>query len=151
MQNFPYFTGEFANYGQPTFESDVTALILDIFVPIKCLCEVLNLIIPVSPSAFTQGRPDICCFIQRISELLACIFQVIVNAINSIAMGNTTNFIYFTGGFFLNDVNSLFDITLAVVECLCILIRAIFPLDYIPGIFVITFFHNINIHCAFVK
>jgi hypothetical protein len=71
MQNFPYFTGEAANYGQPTFESDLVALVLDVFAPIVCVCEILNLIIPVVPTAFTTGRPDICCAINEIAVLIA--------------------------------------------------------------------------------
>jgi hypothetical protein len=132
--DFPYFTGEFASQGKPTFESDFITLILLVFKPIKCACEVLNLIIPVVPTAYTQGRPDLCCAIQRLSELIACIFQVILQAINSLAMGATTNYVYFRGGFFRQDVNALFDITLALVECLCVFVRAIFPFNYIPGI-----------------
>ncbi len=157
VQDFPYFTvsktnaggdviptnvgmtravwqGEFANLGRPTFESDLITLILLAFRPIRCLCQVLNLIIPVTPTEFTLGRPDICCAVQRISELLASIIQVIINAINALAMGGTTNFIYFRGGFFRNDVNALFDISLAVVECLCIFARAVFPFTYISSV-----------------
>lgn len=133
VQDFPYFTGEFADFGQNTFESDIVQFILDLFSPVKCLCQVLNLIIPVTPTAFTAGRPDICCAIQRIAELIACIIQVIYNTINSIALGNKDNFIYFRGGFFYKDVSMIFDIMLAVVDCLCIFVHAIFPLDYIPG------------------
>lgn len=144
LQDFPYFTGEFANYGQPTFETDLVALVLDLFVPIYCACSVLNLIIPITPTAFTQGRPDICCAILRLSDLVAAIFQVIINAINALAMGGTTNYVYFTMGFFKSDVNVLFDISLDVVCCLCILVRAIFPLDYIPGFATAT---NFDICC----
>jgi hypothetical protein len=158
MQDYPYFTGEFGHtpFFLPTFESDVVGLVLDLFVPITCACDVLNLIIPVTPSAFTQGRPDICCFIQRISELIACIIMVLINSINSLAMGNTTffdpklgrqtvPFEYFIHSGFKNDVNTLFDIMLAVVECLCIFVRAVFPLDYIPGFSTAT---NFDICCA---
>ncbi len=134
VQDFPYFTGEFETKGQPTFESDFVMLILKLFAPIKCACQVLNLIIPVVPSAFTQGREDICCFVQRLAELIACIFQVIIQAINALAMGGTTGYIYFKDTtMFMKDVSTLFDITLAVVDCLCVLARAIFPLNYIPG------------------
>ncbi len=133
MQDYPYFTGEFAKIGQPTFETDLVQFILDLFKPVKCGCEILNLIIPVTPQAFSAGRPDICCAIQRISELIACIVQVIYNTINAIAMGQMDNFLYFRGGFFYSDVSMIFDIMLAVVDCLCIAAHAIFPLDYIPG------------------
>lgn len=132
-QDFPYFTGEFANFGKPTFESDTVKLILLAFAPIKCVCEVLNLIIPVTPSAFTQGRPDLCCFVQRFGELVSCTYQVLVNMINGLAMGSSSNWSYFRNGFFIRDVETLLDIALEVVTCLGIFIRSIFPLSYIPG------------------
>ncbi len=133
MQDYPYFTGEFADQGKRTFETDVIQFIIDLFVPIRCACQVLNLIIPVVPSNFTEGRPDICCAVQRLSELIAGIIQTIMNAIMSLALGSTTNFIYFKGGYFYADVSAIFDIVLGLVDCLCVLARAIFPLDYIPG------------------
>lgn len=133
LQDFPYFTGELANVGKPTFESDIVKLILLLFQPIKCVCEVLNLIIPVTPRAFTEGRPDICCFVQRTGELLSCTFQVLSNAINALAMGSTTNWAYFRLGLFVRDVETLLDIALEVVTCLCTFVRAVFPLDFIPG------------------
>lgn len=133
LQDFPYFTGEFAGQGKATFDSDIIRLVLLIFRPIKCLCQVINLILPVQPIAFTQGRPDLCCFIQRLSELIACSIQVLVNAINSLAMGNTTNYAYFRTGLFKNDVNFLFDINLEVVRCFCLFVRSTFPLTLIPG------------------
>jgi hypothetical protein len=148
MQDYPYFTGELEQLGQHTFESDVVQLVLNLFVPIRCACQVLNLIIPVVPSAFTAGRPDICCFVQRVSELLACIIQVIINSISALAMGEApgaSGFGYFTLGLFKADVNTLFDITLQVVVCLCIFVRAIFPLNYIPGFSDAT---NFDICCA---
>lgn len=84
-----------------------------------------------------MGRPDLCCAIQRISELLACIIQVIFNTVEAIALGSNPDpeldFAYFRKGQFITDVNVLFDITLEVVECLCVFLRAIFPLNYIPG------------------
>jgi hypothetical protein len=137
MQDFPYFTGELCDLGKECFESDITNLILAIFRPIKCLCQALNLIIPVTPVPgsmnFTMGRPDICCAVQRISEWLACIVQVLFNTIESLALGSSTNFAYFRESGFRNDVNIIFDITLEVIECLCVFLEAIFPLNFIPG------------------
>lgn len=133
LQDFPYFTGEFAGQGKATFDSDVIRLVLLFFRPIKCLCQVINLLLPVQPVAFTAGRPDLCCFIQRLSELIACAIQVLINAINSIAMGDTTNYAYFRTGLFKNDVNFLFDINLEVVRCFCLFVRSTFPLTLIPG------------------
>lgn len=133
MQDYPYFTGEFANFGRPTFESDLVKGILLAFAPIKCVCQVLNLIIPVTPSAFTTGRPDLCCFVQRLGELVSCTLQVIINAINALALGSSTNWAYFRFGMFRRDVETLLDIALEVVTCICVFVRAVFPLDYIPG------------------
>lgn len=133
MQDFPYFTGELATVGKPTFESDTVKLILLAFQPIQCVCEVLNLIIPVSPRAFSQGRPDICCFVQRTAELLSCTYQVLSNAINALALGSSNNWAYFRMGLFVRDVETLLDIALEVVTCLCVFVRAVFPLDFIPG------------------
>ena len=135
MQDFPYFTGEFceAPYNEPCFQSDIVDLILAFFRPFKCLCQAINLIIPVTPEFYSQGRPDLCCAIQRVSELIACIVQVIFQTINALALGSQDDFAYFRGAGFRNDVNVLFDITLAVVDCLCIFLNAIFPLNFIPG------------------
>ncbi len=135
MQDYPYFTGEFgmAPFNQPTFESDLIKLIIDSFVPIRCACQVFNLIIPVIPSAFTAGREDVCAFVQRLSELIACIIQTIINVINALAMGATTNYIYFRSGDFRRDINTIFDIQLATIDAICVFIRAIFPANYIPG------------------
>jgi hypothetical protein len=133
LQNFPYFTGELATIGKPTFESDTVKLILLAFQPIQCVCEVLNLIIPVSPRAFSAGRPDLCCFVQKTAELLSCTYQVLNNAINALAMGSSTNWAYFRMGLFVRDVETLLDLALEVVTCLCVLVRAVFPLDFIPG------------------
>ncbi len=129
IQDFPYFTGEFETLGKATFESDFVTLILKIFKPIQCACQVLNLIIPVQ-----NGREDICCFVQRVSELIACTFQVLIQAISALAMGGSTNYVYFKDtNMFMKDVSTLFDIILAIVDCLCVLAQAIFPLNYIPG------------------
>jgi len=132
-QDYPYFTGEYANYGLPTFESDIIAIILDAFVPLKCVCEVFNLVIPVTPSAFTAGRPDICCAITYLGNLVAGTIQVLFNVINALAMGASTNYSYFVQGYFIRDINTLLDIALLVVNCICIFVRAVFPADYIPG------------------
>lgn len=135
LQDYPYFTGEFgmSPFNKPTFESDLIQFILDAFVPIRCICQVFNLIIPVTPTAFTQGREDVCAFVQRLSELIACIVQTLINTINALAMGNTTNYVYFRSGMFRSDVNAIFDAALRLVDALCVFVRAVFPADYIPG------------------
>lgn len=145
-QAYPYFTGEAALQGQPTFESDLVALILGFFDPFTCICQLLNLIIPVPPDTFTDGRPDMCCAIERLSELIADIIQVIINSINALALGSQNNYAYFREGMFTADVTSLFTITEAVVTCLCSLLQVIFPLNYIPGFARAT---NFDICCFF--
>lgn len=142
VENFPYFTGEFCDIGKPCFESDIVDLILKVFRIPRCICNVINLIIPIVPY---HPRLDLCCAIQRASELLACIVQVIVNAITALALGHTNNFAYFTTNMFYNDVSMLFDITLEVIECLCIFVRGIFPLEFIPGFAEAT---NFDICCG---
>lgn len=141
-ENFPYFTGEFCDIGRPCFESDIVDLIIKLFRLPRCICNVINLIIPVLPD---NPRLDMCCAIQRASELLACIIQVIVNAITALALGHTNDFAYFKQNLFYNDVSMLFDITLELVECLCIFVRGVFPLEYIPGFAEAT---NFDICCG---
>jgi hypothetical protein len=133
LQDFPYFTGEYANFGKATFESDIIAIIIDAFAPITCACDVLNLVIPVLPSAFSTGRPDICCAISYLAQLIAGIVQVIINVVNSLTMGASTGYAYFVHGQFMADVNTLFDLALLVINCICVFVRAVFPPDYIPG------------------
>lgn len=43
MQDFPYFTGEFCDepHNKPCFQSDVVNLVLALFRPFKCLCQVI--------------------------------------------------------------------------------------------------------------
>jgi hypothetical protein len=132
MNDFPYFTGEFCDLGLDCFESDVVMVIIKYVRPIKCMCEMINLLVPVTPD---NPREDLCCMIQRIGELLACVFQVIINSISALALGggSTPPFEYYVGNMFFEDVNTLFDIELEVVECLCVLVRGIFPLEFIPG------------------
>lgn len=148
LQDYPYFTGELANQNKPTFQTDVTLLILYLFVPIRCACQVLNLIIPVSGNTVTMGRPDICCAIQRLSELIANLINVIINAISALALGASTNFVYFRTGMFYDDVGVLFDIIVGrgtsnpnpnpndppgIIDCLCNALSSVFPLYFIPG------------------
>ena len=128
QNNFPYFTGEFCEpqHNKPCFESDLVDTLLLLFQIPSCLCRFLNLVIPIS---IDYPRPDICCAIQRIAELIVCILMVIINAVNSLVRGN---YDYFRMNLFFNDVSTLFDISLEVAICLCNLIRAVFPITYIP-------------------
>lgn len=131
--DFPYFTGEFCEpqWNRDCFESDLVKFVLLFFENFSCLCRFLNLVVPVTPD---NPRPDICCAIQRVSELIACFLMVIINAITALAMGASDGFAYYVEGYFFDDVSTLFDVALEVVFCACVLIRAIFPLNYIPGL-----------------
>lgn len=132
VNDFPYFTGEFCDVGVDCFESDVVTFIINTFAPFKCACEFINLVIPVLPG---NPREDLCCYIQRQAELIACIFQVIINSINALALGagESPPYSYFINNMFFEDVSALFDITLELLECVCVLVRGIFPLQFIPG------------------
>ena len=147
--DFPYFTGEACDVlGKPCFEEDLITAVILLAAPLQCICEAINLVIPVLPE---KPREDLCCAVQRIGELLACILQVIINSINAIATGTQNDFEYFrspslgVSSLFYQDVSTLFDITIDVVDCLCVLIRALFPLAYIPGFDEAT---NFDICCA---
>ncbi len=133
LQDFPYFTGELcdAPFNTDCFESDVVAFVLKLFKVPTCLCRFLNLVVPVTPG---NPRQDLCCLIQRLSELIACLIMVIINAIKALALGATNNYSYYTMGFFYDDVSMLFDIALEVLDCACVLIRGTFPLNFIPGL-----------------
>jgi hypothetical protein len=128
QNDFPYFTGEFCEpqHNKPCFESDLVDTLLLAFQIPSCLCRFLNLVIPISAD---YPRSDLCCGIQRVSELVVCLLMVIINATNSIVRGN---FDYFRMGLFFNDVSTLFDVALELAICLCNLIRAVFPITYIP-------------------
>ena len=129
-RDFPYFTGEFCEpqHNKPCFESDLVDTLLLAFQLPACLCRFLNLVIPISVD---NPRPDICCFIQRVAELVVCLIMVIINAVNSLVLGQ---FDYFRAGLFFNDVSTLFDVALEFSVCMCNLVRAIFPIDYIPAL-----------------
>ena len=131
--DFPYFTGEFCDphFNRDCFESDVIKLVLIFFENFSCLCRFLNLVVPITPD---NPRPDLCCAIQRVAEFIACLLTVIINAITALAMGSSDGFSYYVEGYFFNDVSAVFDIALEIVFCACVLIRAIFPLNYIPNL-----------------
>ena len=129
--DFRYFTGESATVlGKPSFEEDLVTAVILLVAPLQCICEALNLVIPVTDF---NPREDICCAIQRVGELVACILQVIISSISALALGAQDDFAYFRNNGFYEDVSTLFDITIELVDCLCVLIRALFPLSYIPG------------------
>lgn len=133
QSDFPYFTGEFCEpqFNRDCFESDLVKGILLFFQNFSCLCRFINLVVPVSDD---NPRGDLCCAIQRVSELFACVLQTLVNAIQALALGPQNNFAYYRQGLFFNDISAIFDVLLEVVSCACTLIRGIFPLNFIPGL-----------------
>lgn len=131
--NYGYFTGEFCSRSnmddlKPCFESDIIILVRSIVLPLKCLCEFINLVIPVVENA---PRGDLCCSIQRVGELVACIVELLVNAINALAMGEDVNpleaYAYYKKGEFQRDIARVFVVVEGVAECICVFIRGIFP------------------------
>jgi hypothetical protein len=130
VHDFPYFTGEFCQLGQPCFESDLTDLVMLAFEIPTCLCDFLNLVIPVSLDP-NNARTNLCCAITEFADLLISLITIIINAINSLAQAQYT---YFTTNLFLDDINMLFEIAANCVTCICTFTQYIFPLNYIPGI-----------------
>lgn len=131
--NFPYFTGEFCKppLNQPCFESDLVMLILKLAQVANCLCNFLNTVVAYTP---LNPRQDLCCFIQRAVELVVCLLMIIINGINSVALGAQDNYSYFRDGLFVNDVDAWFDIAVDLLNCLCDIMRATFPTAFIPGL-----------------
>ncbi len=107
-KDYPYFTGEFCQLGRDCFESDLIDLILKVFNTLTCICNFLNLVIPIDP---INPRSDLCCAIQRIGALVVAVVTVIINAITALAVAQ---YDFFTMGLFFNDVSMLFDMTLDV-------------------------------------
>ena len=133
LNDFPYFTGELCEspFNTDCFESVLVAFIFKLFKVPTCICRFLNLIVPITPD---NPRQDLCCAIQRVAELIACILMVIINAVKALALGASNGYSYYTMGFFYDDVSALFDVTLEVLDCACVLIRGTFPLNFIPGL-----------------
>jgi len=154
-EGFGYFTGTYCNRDaaniKPCFESDIIILVRAVVLPLKCLCEFINIIIPVVPS---NPRGDLCCSIQRVGELVACIVQLLVNAINALAMGAEDNvedpgmaFAYYKMGEFQRDIARVFVVVEGVAECICVFVRGIFP-----GNFFAEFTETIDFDpCCFIE
>ncbi len=126
--DYPYFTGEFCDLGRDCFESDLVALLLDIFQIADCVCQFVSLLIDAIPDS---PQEDICCAIQRLAEFVTSSVIVLINSINAIA---TSEYDYFTMGLFFSDIDALFDIALEFGICMCNITQAIFPLNFIPGL-----------------
>lgn len=115
--NFVYWT-------EGGFEADLSTAIRLVVEPFVCVCDLLNLVIPVTMFA---ERPDFCCLLVRIADLVACVIQTLINSIKSLAMGRDEGFTYFREGEFLHDIDVNLDITFDIVQCACNLVRAVFP------------------------
>ncbi|MDB9801169.1 hypothetical protein OAB94_02205, partial [Flavobacteriaceae bacterium] len=116
----PYFDGTGCSTG-PCLQSDLTAFIVNLIAPLKCLCNTIHLLIPPS------GFPDPCCFFTLLGEGLSCIVQVAINIITSST--SDPNFTYIkTPTGLLADFDILLTIANATFECLCTFIRIIFGL-----------------------
>lgn len=121
-----YFTG---NCALRCFEVDLMNTILDLVAPLVCVCKFLNLILPSSPQ-FPQ--PDFCCALTFAGDLIANTCQTIINGIKSLAL-DSPRFIYFNDGYFVRDINELFEETLQIVVCLCQFVRYVFPISQLTG------------------
>ncbi len=111
------------------FEQDVIQMVILIVDPLICVCRMVNLFFPVSDF---NPRPDLCCALTLAADLISCMLQILVNFIRSLAL-DAPNFIYFNGGFFIADVDVLFDIILGIMSCLCDFIRFVFPIKQLTG------------------
>jgi len=122
-----YFIGH--NCSQRCLEEDIIKTVIVSSENLVCICKLLNLILPSSPQ-FPQ--PDFCCFLTRLADLTANAIQVTINGIKSLTL-DSPRFIYFNEGYFVRDINELFDETLGVVVCLCQFARYIFPISQLTG------------------
>lgn len=221
---FPYFLGQNCLKDENDlplpgcFEHDIRILVQRALDPVVCICRLIELLIPIIPQA---PRPDLCCAITFLADLIGCILQTFINAIKALALDGeisqqvlqlgltvcdigtndmigsvdvgvlgcslpscdpgTTNmvmstlvpagycrvlacdfgtddtifgtvygvglcnagedgdgipFTYFNSNFFEQDIDILLEITVAVVDCLCNLFNAVFPMKSLSnGVF----------------
>jgi hypothetical protein len=122
-----YFTGAYCD--KRCLEKDLVNLIIYGLNGLVCACKLLTLILPSSPQ-FPQ--PDFCCALTKASDLIANTVQVIINGIKSLVL-DAPEFIYFNNGYFLRDVDELFNETFAIVVCLCQLVRYALPISQLTG------------------
>lgn len=141
----PYYTGDLckAPWNQACFQNDFILTTQKILRIAYCLCDALNLLVPV----LERGRPDICKAISDLSNVLVSISQVLVNSIMSLVLGGEetpVTYSYFRLQLFTQDIDVLFDYILDAILSLVNLIRVTFPLNYIPGFTEAT---NFDIGC----
>lgn len=116
-----YFTGESCLSGDPCLESDATMFVVKAINILGCFCEYVKLLIPNK-----GGFKDPCCAFTVAGELASCIIQIIINIGNSIN-GDAPNYTYIQDpAFLVNDFNMVLRIALALFDCACDFVRAIF-------------------------
>ena len=114
----PYFTGTGCSSG-PCLQSDLTAMIVNLIAPLRCLCNVIHLVIPPS------GYADPCCFFTLLGEGLSCIVQVGLNVLTSMTNDTDYTYIKMQSGL-LHDFDILLKIANSTFDCLCDFVRIIF-------------------------
>jgi len=132
-----------------TFEQSLSDVIIAATQVLVCFCNGFNEVIPVTgfPSIYTE-RPDVCCWVVRLGDLIAASLLVFVRSIKELAQGNvsppgTPPFPYFTQGQFIMDVDQLFDIQLDVVVCVGFLVRSVFPVQTVADLDVYCIVENL--------
>ena len=122
-----YFIG--SNCGARCLEKDIMNLIVYALNGLVCLCKLVTLVLPSSPS-FPQ--PDFCCALTKAADLIVNLLQMLVNGIKSLVL-DSPRFIYFNDGYMSRDVNEIFDELLSISACLCQFLRYIFPISQLTG------------------
>lgn len=117
-----------------SFEEDLRNAIVAFADLFRSFCNLLNLVVPVEIPGLVTERPDICCAVVRLGDLVACALLVFIKSVKALALESDAGFPYFTQGLFLMDVDFLFDITFDVVVCLCNLVRAVFPVQNVADL-----------------
>lgn len=116
-----YFNGDCCTRGEPCLESDLVMLVVKFIDPLRCVCEFVKLLIPNR-----GGFRDPCCAFTVAGELASCIVQILINIGNSIN-GDAPNYTYIKDpAFLINDFNIVLRISLALFDCACDFVRAIF-------------------------
>lgn len=103
----------------PCLQNDLTELIVSAVAPLKCICNLITLVIP------SNGFPDPCCFFTLLGEGISCVFQVMLNVITSATSDPNFTYIKEPSGF-LADFDIILKILEDTFECLCDFIRVIF-------------------------
>lgn len=121
-----------------SFEEDLRQAIVALADLLRAICNLINLVVPVELTIngvpLIEERPDLCCSVVRLGDLVACILLVIIKGIKSLALEGGQGFPYYTQGLFLMDVDLLFDLTFDVVVCLCNIVRTVFPVQSVADL-----------------